>query len=511
MSESPFWRALTKGLMTGYQTYKDEYLSPAEKAASIAARQSITWDDYESRNFRYLHNNYYYANKAYSGLVNYAQKQRITRGLYKYTRSIYNPVFRLVELHASKSYPNALDIDTLESGAMPFRGLSDNHRSAIRNLWKWSNMASLKSRYPRNVGRFGDCFIQVVDDVFAEKVRLELLHPAYVTDADITPQGYINDLWIGYWRKDDNNPLTLPWFFEMHISKEWFETFKDGEPYAEYTDAEGRPITFWPNEYGFVPVVMVRAIELEHKYGGAIFFPTLDKIDQANDLASLIYDQIRKTVVPMYWLENVSSISNVNSTVVGETERDRVMIMMGPAGSKATPMVANLNLSDSLKALEMLLTEIETDHPELSLHRIRQGERVTAPGTATSYDDAIQRIKDFRGVVDNGMVRAHQMAISIGGFRGYDGFSSFGLNSYDAGDLDIQIDDRPVIGDDLTKKEKIEALNNSSAPKRHVWAEIGMSEEEIARAEEEAETRRREFSDNQQANEEQRPGGDLDG
>jgi hypothetical protein len=486
------FRALAKAGLSAVQTYKDEYLSPAENPNPITAMQAVHWDDYESRIFRYNHNNYYYSNKAYKSIVSYAQRHRIVRGLYKHVRGIYNPVFRLVELHASKCYRGNLDTETFSRGAIPLTNVSASHTSAIGNLWKWSNMGSLKTIYPRGTSRFGDMFIKVVDDVFKNKVRLELVHPAYITYADITPQGYIDAVVIGYWRNDDN-PFASPWYYEEVITKDSFSTWRDGEPYAEYQNSNGVYITAWPNEYGFVPMVLTRAIELEHNYGGSLFFATLDKIDELNDLASVTNDQIRKIVNPMWWLEGVSSISNVTTTVTGETERDRVPVMMGPLGSKPTAMNANLSLADAAQSIKSLLSEIEADHPELSLHRMREGERVTGPGVTTAYDDAIQRIEDFRGVSDSGLLRAHQMALSIGGFRGYDGFGAFDLNSYDAGDIDFQIAERPVLADNLTKSVRIDKMRDSNAPDRWIWSELGKTEDEIAEAEAEKERERQEM------------------
>ncbi len=502
---SPFWRRLTLASLSFVNTYKEEYLSPAERAtATQLANEFETWDRYEPRLFRYLHNDYYYSNKIYSKLVKYAKQHRVASGLYKYTRSIYNPVFRLVELLTSKSYSGTLDWEMMATGAMPFNRLDDAHRKAIRQVWKWSNIGSVKTRYPRNCARYGDAIIKIVDDPFKAKVRLELLHPGLIADATITPQGFFDRLVIAYFRQD--SVTTPPWLYEEEITKDRFSTYRNGEPYAEYTDANGTPITSWPNPYGFVPVVLTRAIELEHDWGAAPFFPTLDKIDQANDLASITYDQIRKAVNPLWWLEGVTSINQVQQTTTDDTsERDHIPMLLGPLGSRPNAMVANLNIADALNAIRMQLDEIEKDHPELSLHRLAGGERVTSPGTSAAYDDGIQRISDFRAVVDAGMLRAHQMALSIGGMRGYAGFDAFDLESYDRGDLDFELAERPILRDMLTKRERLDLMVTSHAPQRWIWQELNKTEAEIQQAEQEAEEQREEFQERVQEGSQESP------
>lgn len=493
------YKRLAMAFISGLNAYKEAALTPVERVGQLYTDQ---WDDFDYRLFRYHHYNYYYANKAYANIVQYAQQHRSEAGLYKYTRSIYNPVFRLVELHAAKAYPGQVDWELLATGAMPFTRLAEAHRSAIRNLWKWSNISAIKQRYPRDVSRFGDGIIKVVDEPLAQKVRLQILHPGVIADADLTPQGYFDRVLIAYMRQDAVDEV--PWLYEEEITKESFATYRNGDPWGEYQDASGQKITRWANPYGFVPVVLSRAVELEHNWGAPPFFGTLDKIDQVNDQASVLYDQVRKAVNPVFWLEGVSSLSQVTPQVVGDdgAVRDRINIMLGPVGSKASPMLADINIADALQGIRMILDEIEKDHPELSLHRLRSGERVTGPGVLTAYDDAIERITTLRGAFDGGLLRAHQMALSIGGHRGYDGFEAFDLDSYARGDLDFEIGERAVLADNLTKKERLDLMTLTHSPSRWVWQELGKTEEEIGAAEREKESRAQAMTDALQGNDE---------
>ena len=74
------------------------------------------------------------------------------------------------------------------------------------------------------------------------------------------------------------------------------------------------------------------------------------------------------------------------------------------------------------------------------------------------------------------------MALAIGGFRGYEGFDGFTLDSYAAGDLDHTIPARPVFGrdplDDLELQEKRFTIGEIPILSR--WREMGYTDEEQA-------------------------------
>ena len=90
---------------------------------------------------------------------------------------------------------------------------------------------------------------------------------------------------------------------------------------------------------------------------------------------------------------------------------------------------------------------------------------------------------------DDALVRAQQMALAIGGYRGLDGFQSFNLGSYIAGDLDHKIDKRPIFDkdplDDLETEQTFwtvaKAARDAGEPLEVYLEDQGWSEEKIAR------------------------------
>jgi hypothetical protein len=72
--------------------------------------------------------------------------------------------------------------------------------------------------------------------------------------------------------------------------------------------------------------------------------------------------------------------------------------------------------------------------------------------------DADDKVNERRPLYDNALVRALQMAISIGGMRGYKQFTSFNLESYQKGDLDFKIGKRPVFTKDALEDLETESM-----------------------------------------------------
>lgn len=107
-----------------------------------------------------------------------------------------------------------------------------------------------------------------------------------------------------------------------------------------------------------------------------------------------------------------------------------------------------------------LQAEIERDLPELSLHRLRDGGNATGPGIRAAYNDASARLIKLQSNYDAGMVKAHQMAVAIGGYRGYEGFEGFGLDSYARGDLDHSIKPRAIVDDEIDRTVKLQLLQS---------------------------------------------------
>lgn len=456
-------------IRAGVNTYRREYLVPLEQ---------YDWDDYYARLFRYYHYETYFLNTVYTSLINYATTHKNKEGLYRSTRGIYNPVSRQNDLLASYVYGGAIDMERLESGAIPVTTDNEALVPALTNVMKWSKWGENKTLYVRWGARLGDVGLWVVDDRERQKVRLEVVHPAKIREVELDDVGNVKAAILEYERTDttpvddlqpgrENVRAEKSYVYTLKVNKERFQTFKDGELYPFYNDANGNPLAEWDNEYGFVPLVMAHHKQTGLRYGANSFHNALRKIDEINDAASLINDQVRKSVNVIWWAAGVRQRSELTATTEdtdGNARKDAVPMIYAPDGSQPHAMIANLPIDQALGNLREMLMELERDMPELALQRIREaGGTMTAPGVRSGYSDAIGRIEEARGLYDDAMTRALQMAVSMGGYNRYEGFESFNLDSYDSGDLDFYIKERPVIADQLTKLERVNMLQGASS------------------------------------------------
>lgn len=467
-----FWgrlvSAITAGSRTAWATFQQENLIPDA---------ALGWNDRSARILRYWFFNAHYHNAAYANLrnavANVAQYKQ-DKGLYKHIRGVYNPASRQADLYVAKVYGGSLDLEKLTDGAVPIAKASDELRDAIRQAWLWSNWGTRKSLYVRWGSVLGDVALKIVDDRRRRKVRMEVVHPGKIADVVLDDAGNVKFVAIEYERTDE--ATNKVYVYREEIDKEHFATYKDDEPCAFYEDAQGKMVSKWRNEYGFVPLVLAKHKDVGLTWGLNSFGGNaLSKIDEINDAASLLNDQVRKAIVPLWYIAGARGPSELDAST---DKRDEIPALYGPEGSVPHPLIANVDIGAALENVSSMLRELERDMPELALHRLRESGNLTAPGVRAGYSDAIDRIVEVRGNYDDALRRAQQMAVAIGGYNNYANMERFGLGSYEAGNLDHYIADRPVIEDALSLQEKVEVLIQTGAPQEAVWETIGVPEDQ---------------------------------
>jgi hypothetical protein len=101
---------------------------------------------------------------------------------------------------------------------------------------------------------------------------------------------------------------------------------------------------------------------------------------------------------------------------------------------------------------------LEKDYPELRYDSARATGDASAKALREVRKACESKVHGRRVVYDDALVRAHKMALAIGGWRGYEGYEAFDLGSYAAGDLDHSIGERTVfLLDPLDRIEEIQA------------------------------------------------------
>jgi hypothetical protein len=453
------WRSR---LSNGVTAFLNAYFNPGN---FVPMRES-GWDTYEARLTRYYTAEHYLNNSIYEAFNTLSTQLKMHHRLYKNIRGIYNPVARQNELLVAFIYGGALDLETMTGGALPIKTDNPALLDALRKLLIWSRFGEQKSLYVRWGAALGDVALKVIDDRAAEKVRLEVLHPGKIREAELDEVGNVTSCVIEYERDDELDYAALKagryafakqqrqrksYVYTEVITKEYFATFRDGEPYA-YFDG----LTEWENEYGFVPLVLAHHQQLGLTWGGNAWRLAQRKIDEVNDQASLLNDQIRKIIIPLLQARGIANAGQLSTSSEG---RDGLNILYLPdKDTSLEAITTSLDIAGASSNVVDMLREIERDMPELALQRIREQGQLTAPGVRSGYSDALGRIEEACGNYDHALIRAMQMAVSMGGQRNYRGFEPFSLNSYDAGDLDMVIRSRPIIPDSLSLSEQLSAL-----------------------------------------------------
>lgn len=446
--------AIRTGVSAAIASYQETAIAPTSGPLATG-----NWNKYAYRLQRYAIMEAYYHNTMFSDLNAWLTTLKVRYGLYKHIRSIYNPVGRLVDLDVSKIYGGSINMQTLDGGAIPVAGADEKLVKALIQIMQWSNWQTAKSLYTRYGAMLGDTAIKIVDDRQRRKTRMEVLHPGKLQEVTLDAVGNVKAATIQY---EDSyiQPETgreVTYTYTELIDKSEFVTLRDGEEYPFYEDAEGNPISRWRNEYGFVPLVLVKHLDMGQDWGGNAFYKALTKINEVNDLASNLHDQIRKAVNPIWFASGFAAGKKVERDP--DAKKDDLLVLYGPADSKLEALVANLDIGGALAAVDKALMEVERSVPELAIEQASDLGTVSGVAVRNMFTGAVGLIEEFRGNYDSGLIRALQMAVAIGGYRGYDNLTGFTLDSYGRHDLDFYIKERPVFDDGLTEEQHFSVLS----------------------------------------------------
>lgn len=409
------------------------------------------WDTFNARAMRYTWNQHYYNNSVYSSINTGLRTLKEQHKLYRHIRGVRNPAARLVDLYIAKIYGGMLDLETAKSGAVPIQA-DDAIREAIIPLWKTSNFAANKTVYVRHGAMLGDVFIKLVD-IDAQYVAMEFLHPGKVVELKRNARGDIEHAILEYDVEQDTYGVYKTYRYREEITTETFATFKDGKPH-DYADT-GK--VKWDNPYGFVPLVLAQHALTGLDFGMCAFHTSLRKIDELNSQASLLNDQIDKTVNVIHVVTGAKQTATIDMDV---DEKDEIpLIYLTNPDAKITPLLANLDIEGTLHNIEAMEMELERDMPELSLHKVRDSSQgMSGISIRLMYSDAISRITQVMSNYDSALCEAQAMAIAMSAYHRYDRYRNFSLEDYRNDNLDHTVKPRTIFDDELAKSQKVQAL-----------------------------------------------------
>jgi hypothetical protein len=458
--------------MNGLRAFQKAFLS-----SDADASPANNFGTFGARRTRYALLWSYYETTAYDWLIHSWASEYIRQyNLYKYVRDIYNPAHRLAEFWTMALMGGALDPaagdGTLIPSALPIilpKTANDsqaaNLRAAVAQLWLDSNWQVNKSIFTRYGTVMGDTALRVVDDVERAKVYLEVVHPSIIKSVDLDPFGNVKAYELEETRAHPTNANTIVKYTERVTRQNQgeasgapgpvlFETFLNDKPFAWNGVAD-----MWQEEYGFVPFVMVKHLNVGLPWGWSEFHAALPKFRELDDQAALLNDQIRK-MVDAQWLFNFKKPSaaptqETRQPTATNTQRGRdevKALWIDKENVAAKHLVGDLDIAATLENVNGLLAALREDYPELQPEIFKLGNDASGRALRTVRQPVEAKAYERRTNYDNALVRAQQMALSMGAQKGYTGYESFAAESFTRGELAHSIGKRPVFAVDAFDK-----------------------------------------------------------
>lgn len=504
---------LQSGIMTARRVYEDPASAHQQKSFTSQAQQySLLWAYYSNSVFdrmnQTLNSQQMYGNSPYPLYpYNPYSGYKSNYNLYRNIRPIYNPTRRLVDFYAGSIYPGVLSEDgkMLPDGvslAIPFAEDTPKPlKDAIAQFWQWSNWQSKKALQVRYGGALGSTLIEIVDDVEQGKVTADVVWPGFVYDLELDGAGNVKAYALQYSVRDEKGENYV---YGKEVDTQVIRYYKDHEPFDYGTGSVVE------HPYGFCPAVWIKHMDVGGSHGSPAMSGSMGKIDELNNLASHVHDQIHKVIgapVVMWTSSPVTNlfktqkrgITNENDTPQAAEEESLLMLKGGPDGH-VDSLAGELNLGDASAYMLHLISEIEQDHPELVMYKeLRNMSQVTGPGASRIVGDTTSRVTEVGATYDNANMSLFRMVVAIAGFRANSGawgplnrqqekFKPFNLDSYAKGDLDMVIMPRPLLvptKSELANEQMLlwqgaQMAVAAGVPLEFVLQEAGFTDEQLA-------------------------------
>lgn len=193
---------------------------------------------------------------------------------------------------------------------------------------------------------------------------------------------------------------------------------------------------------------------------------------ELDDLGSLLSDKVRKMVegsgfafigakkpetslTPSTY-EGRQAVENSPSRGKPQLGREEIPVYYLPKDASVASMSIDLDIAGIVSHIQEIQKDLERDYPELRFDVLRASGDISGKSLRIARQPAETKVNQRRANYDDALVRAQQMALTIGGFRNY--FSGISLDSYASGMLDHSIGEREVFYSDPMDKYEEEKL-----------------------------------------------------
>lgn len=415
---------------------------------------------------------YYFSNGMFDLIEDVLRRQGVGKEALK---PLKNPAYRAVEFHAAHMWPGALP------AALPIMADRDEIIKPIEQVWQWSNWASGKQVGARHSALYGDMFLKVAQTKDRRRVFIQTIEPEHVTDFDTDERGFITycRFDVPMLRRDPNGGRTEPYLHTEEWSKQtgMFRVWESESAFTSFqiTDASmlGEPKTNMPIEemgIDFVPVVHAKFMDIGEDRGMGCFVPALDKIDEACRQATRLNQMLFRNLGGTWALRSNSvdgsgrpmpppRINDTDGTTDDDgtiTLGDDKMVKL-PGLSELMSLVPNIDYGAALNILKDHMLELEQDLPELVMYRISESGNLSGRAVRLMLAPAISRLTEARGNAESALIRANQMALTMGANA-----NLWDVGTFEGGDFEHGFEERDVLPNDELERAQAQQADGAA-------------------------------------------------
>jgi hypothetical protein len=349
---------------------------------------------------------------------------------------------RVVEFYVSKLEPGT---------SLPIVSANDKIIDPIKQIWQWSNFFAKKSLIVRQFALYGDLFIKTSVSAFKDSVHQQYFPPRYVMAYDEDEMGNLTYIRLDI--PDDDKTHTEIWTLEGYTTY----LHKRGQ-YEEDERYLGDPVsqdTLKSLGIDFIPFAHASFIDVGEDWGIGCFAHALDKIDEANRMATRLHEMLFRYNKAL-WVAQANAndsqgkplpppkVTGGSNTLTIEDDT----ILSLPGTSTLSALVPDIHYADALAILQDMMHEIERDLPELAYFDLKTSGAISGRAVEMLLGDAVDKVLETRSNFEAALIKADKHALTLGSIA--DIF--MGIGSYDAGDFDHTINARPVFPMDDTDR-----------------------------------------------------------
>jgi hypothetical protein len=359
----------------------------------------------------------------------------------KRIKPLRNVVPRAVDFFSLKMLPGDVSIITDD----------DQLKEAVEQILKWSNFDEKKKLYLTDLALTGELFLRV--GIMADKVYFQYIPPEDVTAIDEDWRGYLQNIRIDYMVPGDNGVLlNHTEFWNKEYFAIWEGNLSRGTPVEEL----GTPIIYeMLSSYGldFCPVVHIKFKDIgrvDFRGVGCVTqsLPVIEEAcREATDLCKNAFRDRQTWVLSAasidannFTLDPIKVIKQVSviDAIPGESQQNVTPddIWQAPAMSTITSLLAGINWEGLSAIIDQTMEELNQEIPALRYWSMKDQANIAAKTVSLLLDAALSQARESARSFVSGLVRACQIALTMGI---YQGLFQASLGNYAAGDFDFDV------------------------------------------------------------------------